>query len=151
MAETKTNRASDPHSPIISRSLAVWLLIIVAEVLHGILRAIALVPFVGEFRSSQIGVFTGSAIIFAITFLTIRWIRAARTTELLFVGGLWLVLTVTFELLLGRFVMGLSWERIGADYNLLAGGLMPLGLVFLFLSPLLAAKLRGPTATSDKS
>jgi len=48
------------------RSLAIWLVLIVAEILHGILRAIALVPFVDEFRSNQIGVFTGSAIILCI-------------------------------------------------------------------------------------
>jgi hypothetical protein len=62
---------------------------------------------------------------------------------LLLVGLLWLFLTVAFEVLFGRFVAGLSWERIASDYNLLSGGLMPLGLLVLFLSPMIAAKLRG--------
>ena len=98
----------------IIRSLAVWLLIIVAEILHGILRAIVLVPMVGEFRSNQIGVFTGSAIIVVIAYLTIRWIGAKRANEVLLVGLIWLVLTVAFEVLFGRFVVGLSWERIAS-------------------------------------
>ncbi len=67
------------HRRTIIRSLAVWLLIIVAEIVHGILRAIVLVPVVGEFRSNQIGVFTGSAIILAITYFTIRWIGADQS------------------------------------------------------------------------
>jgi hypothetical protein len=45
------------------RGMTTWLVLIVAEIVHGILRAIALVPFVGEFRSNQIGVFTGSPIV----------------------------------------------------------------------------------------
>ncbi len=52
------------------------LVLIAAEILHGILRAILFVPLVGEFRSNQIGVFTGSAIIVGIAYLTIRWIGA---------------------------------------------------------------------------
>jgi hypothetical protein len=128
---------------IIIRSLEVWLLIIIAEMVHGILRAIFLVPIIGEFRSNQIGVFTGSAIILVIAYVTHRFIEARRTPEFLMVGIIWLVLTVAFEILFGRFVMGLSWERILADYNIAKGGLMPLGLVVMLLSPMIAARLHG--------
>ena len=127
---------------IVLRSLTIWLVLIVAEIAHGILRALALVPIVGEFRSNQMGVFTGSVIILLIAYFTIRWIGAKRPSELLLVGWIWLVLTVAFEVLFGRFVVGLSWERIASDYNVLNGGLMPLGLLFLFFSPMIAAKLR---------
>lgn len=126
----------------VARALVVWFLLIAAEIIHGILRAIALVPWVGEFRSNQIGVFTGSAIILTIAFLTIRWIGAYNRFALLVVGAIWLALTVAFELLFGRYVIGLSWERIASDYNLLQGGWMPVGLLVLFLSPMIASKLR---------
>ena len=59
------------------------------------------------------------------------------------VGVLWLVLTLAFEILFGRMVMGLSWERLAADYNVLEGGLLPLGLLVLLLSPVIAGKVRG--------
>ncbi len=103
---------------------------------------LVLVPYVGEFRSNQIGVFTGSAIILVIASLTIRWIGANRPSELLTVGIVWLTLTVAFEILFGRFVMGLSWERIAADYNVSQGGLMPLGLLVLLFSPTIVSKVR---------
>jgi hypothetical protein len=125
------------------RSLAVWLSLIAAEIVHGILRAIFLAPIVGEFRSNQIGVFTGSAIILVIAYLTIRWVGARRTSEWLTVGFIWLIFTLTFEVLFGRLVMGLTWERIASDYNVIQGGLMPLGLLVLVCSPIVAAKLRG--------
>ena len=127
------------------RAIAVWLVLIAAEILHGIARGIFLVPHVGEFRSSQIGVFTGSVIILAIALAFVRWIGASRTTELLLVGFLWLVLTLAFEVAFGRFVVGASWERLAADYNVLEGGLLPFGMLVLLLSPLIAGKIRGTT------
>jgi hypothetical protein len=133
----------DITNPMIAaRALAVWLLLIFAEILHGIARAALLVPYVGDFRARQIGVFTGSLIILAIAVAFVRWIGASRVAQLLGVGLYWLGLTLAFEILFGRFVMGASWERLGSDYNVPEGGLLPLGLAVLVLSPLIAGKLR---------
>ena len=62
-----------------------------------------------------------------------RWVGRDRTGECLAVGFLWLVLTVAFEILFGRFVVGASWERLAADYNVLQGGLLPFGMIVLLL------------------
>jgi hypothetical protein len=133
-----------PTRPAIAaRAIAIWLVLICAEILHGIARGIFLVPHVGEFRSNQIGVFTGSIIILAIAMAFVRWIGATRTADLLAVGLLWLVLTLAFEVLFGRFVVGASWERLAADYDVSRGGRLPFGMLVLALSPLIAAKLRG--------
>jgi hypothetical protein len=133
--------ARTTHVRIILRSFASWFILIGAEIAHGILRAILLAPWVGEFRSNQIGVFTGSVIILIIAYCTIRWIGAERTSELLLVGFIWLLLTVAFEVLFGHYVIGLTWDRIIADYNVSEGGFMPFGLLLLFASPMIAAKL----------
>jgi len=50
-------------------------------------RAAFLVPYVGEFRSNQIGVFTGSVIILAIALAAVRWIGATRPAQLLSVAA----------------------------------------------------------------
>jgi hypothetical protein len=117
--------------------------LICAEILHRIARGVFLVPPVGEFRSSQIDVFTGSLIILAIALAFVRWIGASRTTHLLAVGVLWLGLTLAFEFLFGRFVVGASWMRLAADYNVLEGGLLPFGMLLLAVSPLIVSKVRG--------
>ena len=135
---------ADSHNArlgICLRGLLIWLVIIVAEIVHGILRAVALVPIVGDFRSNQIGVFTGSLIILVIAWLSIRWIGASRTSDLIMVGSLWLALTLVFELLFGRLVMNHSWQRLLADYNVLVGGRMPLGLLVLLFAPWTASKM----------
>jgi hypothetical protein len=127
---------------IFGKVLAVWLVLIVAEIVHGIVRGLFLVPRVGEFRSSQIGVFTGSIIILVLTWLFIRWIGASRPAQLLGIGVLWLCLTLAFEFLFGHFVVGASWERLAADYNVLVGGVLPFGMVALMFAPLIAGRLR---------
>ena len=64
---------------------------------------------------------------------------------MLLVGFLWLVLTLAFEVAFGRFVVGASWERLAADYNVLEGGLLPFGMLVLLLLPLIAGRIRGLT------
>ncbi len=103
---------------MVVRSFLIWLAIIFAEIIHGVMRAVLLVPWLGEFRSNQIGVFTGSIIIFVIAWLSVRWIGANRAIDLLSIGAIWVTLTLAFELLFGRYVIGLDWERITADYDL---------------------------------
>ena len=140
------SNGKNPHPrrlSITTRATVIWLVLIAAEILHGIARGIFLVPHVGEFRSSQIGVFTGSIIILVIALAFIHWIGASRSSDLLAVGFLWLGLTLAFEILFGRFVVGASWERLAADYNVLEGGLLPFGMLVLLLSPLIAGRVRG--------
>jgi fucose 4-O-acetylase-like acetyltransferase len=124
---------------LLPRALEVWLLIAAAESLHGTLRTVFLAPAVGDFRARQIAVFTGSLLIFGIAYVFRNWIGAGSLGERLGVGALWVLLTLTFEVVLGRFVMGLSWERIASDYDVLRGGLMPLGLLAMLFAPVLAA------------
>lgn len=124
------------------RGFVVWLVIIVAESLHGTARELWLKPLVGEFRARQIAFFSGMALILIVALLFVRWLRAESTRQLLHVGLLWAVLTLIFEFSLGLFVLGYSWQRMWEDYNLLRGGLMGLGLVWLIFVPQLAAKLR---------
>lgn len=121
---------------------AVWLAIIGAESLHGALRILLLAPVIGDFRARQIGVVTGAAIVFLVTWLLIRWLRVHSTRVLLAIGGLWVVLTVTFEVCLGR-LFGTSWNRILSDYDLPHGGFLGLGLLAMLVTPLIATRLRG--------
>ncbi len=132
---------SDGILNVLSRGTVVWFVIIFVESLHGIARRILIEPFLGESRARQVSVFIGSIIILAITFVFVRWLKAARIRDFLIIGIIWVGLTVSFEILLGRLAMGVSWERIAADYNLKDGGLMPLGLLVMLFAPLAMAKI----------
>jgi hypothetical protein len=125
------------------RGLAVWVCIIFVEVLHGIARTAFLAPVIGDFRARQVAVFTGSILIVLVATLSIGWLRPANSREAMWVGIVWLVLTLSFEIVFGRFVAHASWARIASDYDLTRGGLLPIGLLVLTAAPLIAAKQRG--------
>jgi hypothetical protein len=124
------------------RGFLIWLVIISAEVVHGILRGLLLAPAVGDFRARQIAVFSGIIIIFTIAYFSVRWIRASGIQEHLAVGFMWLFFTVAFEILIGRYVAVYSWERILSDYNMVKGGLLPIGMLAMAFIPSAAAKIR---------
>ena len=123
------------------RALAVWLVIILAETIHGVLRELFLTPLVGDLPARQFGVAVGSLIIFAIALLFSRWLGARTLRAQLAVGLCWVVLTVAFEIGLGM-LLGVTRERIFADYDVAQGGFLGLGLLFMLLAPALAAGLR---------
>lgn len=133
------------------RALVVWLVIIAVETVHGILRTLLLVPMMGDFPARQISVFTGSLLIFGVTHLFINWIAARTTLQLLMVGTIWVLLTILFEITLGRLVLDLSWDRITEDYDITRGGFLGFGLLFMAVSPLLAATFRRTRPLTNSS
>lgn len=125
---------------MMARALAVWLLIISAEVVHGTLRTLFLAPLIGDFRARQVCVFTGSAIILTIVYATSRWLGAVTRRSQLAIGVTWLVLTVAFELVAGRYLANRTWAELSVDFRIWEGGLLPIGLLLLMLSPVIARK-----------
>ena len=123
------------------KAFSIWLLIAVAEVLHGILRVRLLNRRVGDHRARQIAVFTGSGIILVIAWVTAPWLGAASSGQLLGVGFLWLTLMLSFEIAFGRLVFHATWERITAAFDFRKGGLLSIGMAVLLVAPLLVAKL----------
>jgi hypothetical protein len=123
------------------RASLTWMLIILAETLHGMAREIFIAPLLGDLRARQLGVPAGCVLIFAIAWLTSAWMGAGSPRTQLRVGAYWVAMTLAFEFALGRAI-GASWSRILEDYNPARGGFMILGMAFLFLAPMFAARWR---------
>jgi hypothetical protein len=125
-----------------TRGLTVWLIIMAAETVHGILRGLFLVPSASEALASRIGWPVGAVLVLAIAALLIPWTGLRETSRLLRLGLLWAALTFAFELLVG-VLSGLDATRIRAEINPLAGGLLVYSLIVMTLAPLVAARIRG--------
>jgi hypothetical protein len=123
------------------RAALVWMLIMLAETGHGMVREVFIAPVIGGLRARQWGVLTGCIIIFIIAWLTTRWMNATSRRQQFTVGAFWVLLTLIFEFALGR-ATGASWSRILSDYNPVHGGFMLLGLAFMFITPWLTRRLR---------
>jgi hypothetical protein len=122
------------------RGLMVWLLIVILETVHGILREMFLVPHVGAQAASRIGWPVGLAIVLFTAWLMIRWTGLRGTGTLLRLGALWALLTLTFEIGIG-LLRGFDGPRLWAELNPFSGGLILLSLAVMFFAPLLAARL----------
>lgn len=124
------------------RGLAVWLLIMLAETAHGVLRGLFVVPLVGDTAASRIGWPVGALIVMGMSLMMIRWTRLSDSRHLLALGGIWALLTGLFEIVIG-LLRGFDAQRLWAETNPFSGGLMLYSVILMLLAPLIAARLRG--------
>lgn len=132
------------------RALAIWLLLLVLAVANGAFREAVLMPRLGADAGHRVSTLLLCALILIATWLTIGWLRPPTLRSALAVGGLWVVLTLAFEFLAGHYVFGKPWEVLWADYDVRAGRIWVLVLVFTLLAPAWAGQVRhlfvGPPA-----
>ena len=126
-----------------AKAAAVWLLILICAVLNGALREAMLVPRFGR----RAGLITSglllSACVVGISVLLVPWFGGLTASRCLYLGLLWLCLTLAFEFGFGRLVQHKSWPELIEAYTFKGGNLWPFVLAVTFLAPLLAARLRG--------
>lgn len=128
---------------MIIKAVLIWMCIAGAETLHGMLRVRLLNPRVGDRAARRIAVFSGSAIVLAIGWISVPWIAPASSTDSLRVGALWLVLMLGYDIGLARVVFRMPYSRILADFDLRQGNLLGIGMLVLFATPILIAGMRG--------
>jgi hypothetical protein len=127
---------------VVRRAALTWLALLAAMVGNGTIRVLAMEPRLGEHLARQAASLTGCIVILALTAVFLGWIGAVTTRALFAVGALWLALTLGFELLVGRYVSGASWESLLADYDVGKGRLWPMVLIVVFLAPWLVSRAR---------
>jgi len=124
------------------RCAVVWCGLVVLAVLNGALRIGVLIPRIGEAAGHVASTLLLCVAIAVTAWWTVTWIRPARSGEALWVGALWLVLTLGFEFGFGHFVAGKSWGELLADYDVLRGRVWVLVLITTLTAPYLAARAR---------
>ncbi|MBX7055967.1 MAG: hypothetical protein K1X36_13520 [Pyrinomonadaceae bacterium] len=124
------------------RSFAVWLALMAAESVNGAFREAFLVRSMGQVQARQLSFGLSLVILLSLAILFIKWIDTSLRHRLLAIGAFWAILTVCFEVVLGRLILGASWSAILSDYDVTRGGLMAFGIVFMIFLPLLARRLR---------
>lgn len=124
-----------------TRGLLIWLLIMLAETVHGVLRGLFLVPRMGEAVAERLGWPVAAVVVMAISLAAIRWIGLRRTGQLLRLGAAWALLTTVFEIVIG-LLRGLDGPALLAAINPLTGS-VAWSAALMMVAPLLAARMRG--------
>ncbi len=118
-----------------ARYLIAWFPMIPIAVANGALREAWLLPRFGEHAARQVSTLL-LIVLFAIyTGVVVRIWPIRSSGEALTIGALWLALTLAFEFGVGRFLSGLTWRQMLAEYNLSAGRLWVLVPIWVAVAP----------------
>ncbi len=126
---------------MILKAILVWVIIAVGETINGIFRVHYLSRKVGSHRARQFALISGSLVILLIGWIAVPWIGPDSYRECLLLGLVWLLLMLAFDIAFGRFVFHYSWGRIAADFDVRKGNFLAIGMLVIFLTPLLVTKL----------
>lgn len=129
-----------------AKALLAWFGFAALAVLCGTLRVQLLEPLVGQAAAHIIGTLAVCALFWGIIVRFVAWTHLRHTGVVLALGAVWAALAIAFEFGFGHYVMGHPWERLLADYNILAGRVWLLVLLTLLLGPYAAARLAGRKA-----
>lgn len=130
---------------MVLRYILCWFLLAVVAIANGVLRQMTYGKTLSELAAHQIS--TATAILFtgAVVWLFGQKWPISSSQQAWTIGFLWLGLTIAFEFGFGHFVAGHSWQRLFADYNLFAGRVWSLFLVWITIMPYVFFRLSGST------
>lgn len=114
-----------------------WVPMVLIAIANGFLRENLFAPRLSELQAHQVSTLT-AVLFFGIYIWTITRIwRPDSSRQAVTVGLIWLGLTVGFEFLFGHYVVGHPWSRLFHDYNLFAGRVWVIILVWVTSAPYL--------------
>jgi hypothetical protein len=131
---------------VISTYILFWLILLVIAVSNGFVREATYGRKLTELHAHQLSTVTGMLFSGVAVWGFSRFVPIESERSAIFIGAIWLGLTVAFEFLFGRLVGGYSWRKLVFDYNLLAGRVWLVFLLWLLLLPYIVY-LTGTRAT----
>lgn len=124
------------------RAALVWLGIACLAVGNGLVRQNIISPLLGQEIGLPLSGLTLSIIVFAVTYTTFGFVGARAKSSCLFIGTLWVLMTLAFEVILGYFVAGKSWSALLDMFDISAGNLFTLVVLVTLLSPYVVARIK---------
>jgi hypothetical protein len=127
---------------MILKALLFWLVMLIFANLNGAFREFALKKFLSESAAHIV-----STILLSIIFLIIAYLFVKRNisgndfSSFVLVGVIWLVLTLSFEFLVGHYIFGNPWSKLLYDYNLAQGRIWVIVPVLTLFAPMIFYKI----------
>ncbi|WP_319238900.1 hypothetical protein [uncultured Propionivibrio sp.] len=125
------------------RSLLVaWLTMLAVSMANGALREFVYAPYLNAAAAQQLSTFIGALLLGIVIHRHARRHPFPSARAAFASGLLWVALTIAFEFLFFHYVGGHPWPVLLANYDLSAGRLWPLLLLWIALAPSLFHRLR---------
>jgi hypothetical protein len=136
---TSPGREAMEDAGAVTRALIAWCFILAVAIGSGAIREKLIRPHVGFFGAELFGLVTvGGATFIAALIVVSDW-----PSSPILLGSLWLGMTISFEFLFFHYAGGRPWTELLDAYRFWSGRLWTVLLLVVWLSPALAAKLRG--------
>jgi hypothetical protein len=123
------------------RVVAVWVLILLFAIVNGALREAVLIPKLGKPVALVLSGLLLSCIILMLAVWLAHWMRLDTRSRCLYVGLLWVSLTLAFEFGFGT-IRGQSLAELLEPYTFKGDNIWPVVLVVTLFAPLVGARLR---------
>jgi hypothetical protein len=124
------------------RWMLAWVPLVFLMILNGVIRESLYGPSLGELSAHQLSTVTGAVIYLAYVWAVFGKLGLEGPGTAWKLGLFWLSLTVAFEFGFGHYVVGHPWGRLFGDYNLLAGRVWLLFLVWVLVAPALVFRMK---------
>jgi len=124
------------------RYLVAWFAMLLVSVLNGTVRDYSYGRHMPELPAQQLSTLIGIVLLGAVIGLYMRRWPFASARQALGVGLFWMALTVAFEFLFFHYLGGHTWSALLENYDVLAGRLWPLILLWLAFAPYLFYRFR---------
>jgi hypothetical protein len=127
---------------MVRRSVIVWFAMLIMASANGGVREALLVPTMGPGAARAVSTLLLCAIVFLLTYFTIRWIGPRSSRDAWIIGALWVAFTLGFEFLAGHFLFGNPWSELLEEYNVFRGRIWVLAVVTILVAPWVCARAR---------
>lgn len=119
------------------RYLVGWFVLLAVAMVNGALRELTYGKHVSELLAHQLSCLTGILLFALVIRQYVRIWPPVSAREAWHIGLFWMALTVAFEFLFFHYVGGHSWAVLLANYDMSAGRLWPLILLWVAVAPYL--------------
>ena len=127
---------------MIVRYIIAWLPMVVIGIINGVIREQWYGNYLSKLRAHQVSTVTGAVFFGFYIWLISRVWHLESGVQSLCVGIIWLTLTVCFEFIFGHYVAGHSWSKLVHDYNIFAGRICGLLLMWITAAPYVFYRLQ---------
>jgi hypothetical protein len=110
---------------------------VIIAIANGAVRQAWYGLYLGELPAHQLSTCIALVLFGLYIWISLRFFPPNSAAQAWAIGFLWLSLTVAFEFLFGHYLAGHSWSRLVQDYNLFAGRVWVLILLWVTVSPYL--------------
>ena len=115
--------------------LLAWFPMVLIAIANGVVRVGWYGKMMPEQAAHQLSTIIGIILFGIYIGIVIHLWLPESGRQAVMIGIIWLLMTVAFEFLFGHYIAGHSWQKLFEDYNLLAGRVWILVLIWITLAP----------------